>query len=71
MGTRIRFARQRGERCGNNIGIRVHEGPFLDIGDDTVTPSGMLFTVEPGLYVEGLAGFRYTILVTEHEPEYH
>ncbi len=55
---------------GHNIGVRYHEGPFLDIGDDTVMAPGMLFTVEPGLYVPGLGGFRHsdTILVTEGEP---
>lgn len=57
---------------GHNIGIRYHEGPFLDIGDDTVMEPGMLFTVEPGLYVPGLGGFRHsdTILVTDGEPEF-
>jgi Xaa-Pro dipeptidase len=57
---------------GHNIGIRYHEGPFLDVGDDTVMQPGMLFTVEPGIYVEGLGGFRHsdTILVTEGAPEF-
>lgn len=57
---------------GHNVGIRYHEGPFLDIGDDTVMQPGMLFTVEPGVYVPGLGGFRHsdTILVTDAEPEY-
>lgn len=57
---------------GHNIGIRYHEGPFLDVGDDTVMQAGMLFTVEPGIYVPGLGGFRHsdTILVTESEPEF-
>ena len=57
---------------GHNIGIRYHEGPFLDIGDGTVMEPGMLFTVEPGVYVPGLGGFRHsdTILVTEGEPEF-
>jgi len=55
---------------GHNIGIRYHEGPFLDVGDDTIMAPGMLFTVEPGVYIEGLGGFRHsdTILVTEGEP---
>ena len=57
---------------GHNIGIRYHEGPFLDIGDDTLMEPGMLFTVEPGLYVPGLGGFRHsdTILVTDGAPEF-
>lgn len=57
---------------GHNIGIRYHEGPFLDIGDETVMQPGMLFTVEPGVYVPGLGGFRHsdTILVTDGDPEF-
>ena len=34
---------------GHCIGLRYHEGPFLDIGDDTEIKPGMVFTVEPGL----------------------
>lgn len=57
---------------GHNIGLRYHEGPFLDVGDDTIMQPGMLFTVEPGLYVPGLGGFRHsdTILVTDGAPEF-
>ena len=52
---------------GHNIGLQGHEAPFLDVGDETVIEPGMLFTVEPGLYVPGLGGFRHsdTVLVTE------
>ena len=52
---------------GHCIGLRYHEGPFLDIGDDTEIRPGMVFTVEPGLYAAGLGGFRHsdTVAVTE------
>ncbi|HEY8393893.1 MAG TPA: Xaa-Pro peptidase family protein [Thermaerobacter sp.] len=52
---------------GHNIGLLGHEAPFLDIGDETVIQPGMVFTVEPGIYVPGLGGFRHsdTVLVTE------
>jgi Xaa-Pro dipeptidase len=52
---------------GHAIGLRYHEGPFLDIGDDTEIKPGVVFTVEPGLYAEGLGGFRHsdTVAVTE------
>lgn len=52
---------------GHAIGLRYHEGPFLDNQDDTVLLPGMVFTVEPGLYVPGLGGFRHsdTVLVTQ------
>ena len=56
---------------GHTIGLRYHEGPFLDIGDDTEIKAGMVFTVEPGLYIPELGGFRHsdTVLVTEDGAE--
>lgn len=57
---------------GHCIGLRYHEGPFLDIGDDTEVKPGMVFTVEPGLYAEGLGGFRHsdTVAVTDDGIEF-
>ncbi len=51
---------------GHAIGLRYHEGPFLDLGDDTVLEAGMVFTVEPGLYTPNLGGFRHsdTVAIT-------
>ena len=52
---------------GHAIGLRYHEGPFLDTGDHTEIRPGMVFTVEPGLYAPEIGGFRHsdTVLVTE------
>jgi Xaa-Pro aminopeptidase len=52
---------------GHSLGQRIHESPFLDLGDDTLLEAGMVLSVEPGLYVPGLGGFRHsdTILVTD------
>ena len=57
---------------GHAIGMRYHEGPFLDRGDDTEIRPGMVFTVEPGLYAPALGGFRHsdTIAVTEDGVEW-
>jgi Xaa-Pro aminopeptidase len=51
---------------GHAIGLRYHEGPFLDTGDDTVLQAGMVFTVEPGFYAPNLGGFRHsdTVAIT-------
>ena len=45
----------------------IHEAPFLDKGDHRLIEVGMVFTVEPGIYVTGLGGFRHsdTVAVTE------
>ncbi len=50
----------------------IHEAPFLDTGDDRTIEVGMVFTVEPGIYVPGFAGFRHsdTVAVTETGIEY-
>ena len=52
---------------GHAIGLRYHEGPFLDVGDHTELKPGMVFTVEPGLYAAELGGFRHsdTVLITD------
>jgi len=57
---------------GHCIGLRYHEGPFLDIGDETEIKPGMVFTVEPGLYAAGLGGFRHsdTVVVTDKGIEF-
>lgn len=51
---------------GHNLGLLGHEAPFLDIGDKTVIEPGMVFSVEPGIYVPGLGGYRHsdTVVVT-------
>lgn len=52
---------------GHAIGLRYHEGPFLDLGDQTEIKPGMVFTIEPGLYVPELGGFRHsdTVAITD------
>ncbi len=56
---------------GHAIGLRYHEGPFLDSGDHAEIRPGMVFTVEPGLYSPELGGFRHsdTGLVTDDGTE--
>lgn len=50
----------------------IHEAPFLDIGDQRLLEVGMVFTIEPGIYVNGFAGFRHsdTVAVTPDGVEY-
>jgi Xaa-Pro dipeptidase len=48
------------QHTGHAIGLRNHEAPFLDVGDHTAVEPGMVFTIEPGVYVDGLGGFRHS-----------
>lgn len=52
---------------GHSLGMDRHEPPFFDIADETVIQPGMVFSIEPGIYVPGFGGFRHsdTIHVTE------
>ena len=54
------------QHVGHGIGLRNHEAPFLDVGDQTPVEPGMVFTIEPGLYDGELGGFRHsdTVVVT-------
>ncbi|MGY2893954.1 M24 family metallopeptidase [Deinococcus sp. UYEF24] len=52
---------------GHAFGLEGHEHPFLDLDDHTPIMLGMVFSIEPGLYVPKFAGFRHsdTVVVTE------
>jgi len=55
------------QHVGHAIGLRDHEAPFLDVGDETEVEPGMVFTIEPGLYDDQVGGFRHsdTVVVTQ------
>ncbi len=43
---------------GHGIGIDIHEFPRISYKSDTVLKEGMIFTIEPGIYIKGLGGVR-------------
>ncbi|MGL5296415.1 MAG: M24 family metallopeptidase [Culicoidibacterales bacterium] len=56
-----------GHTTGHGLGLEVHEAPRLSQIVELPLQPGMVVTVEPGIYVEGLGGVRIEddILVTE------
>lgn len=57
-------------RTGHGMGITGHEGPFLAEGYDRILEVGMMVSVEPGIYLPGLGGFRHsdTVLINDDGP---
>lgn len=46
---------------GHGLGLEGHEWPFIDKGSsEVVIQENMVLSVEPGIYVPGLAGFRHS-----------
>jgi Xaa-Pro aminopeptidase len=50
-------------RTGHGIGLETHERPYLVAGDDTRLLPGMVFSVEPGIYLPGMFGARIEDIV--------
>lgn len=52
---------------GHGVGLEIHEGPRVAKGQKGVLESGMVITIEPGVYLPGRFGVRIedTVLVTE------
>ncbi|NBN63914.1 M24 family metallopeptidase [Pannonibacter tanglangensis] len=45
-------------RTGHGLGTEVHEQPYITSANDLVLEEGMVFTIEPGIYLPGRFGIR-------------
>jgi len=50
-------------RTGHGVGLDVHEPPYIVEGNDRTLEPGMVFSIEPGIYVDGEFGVRVEDLV--------
>ncbi|MCK5124953.1 MAG: aminopeptidase P family protein [candidate division Zixibacteria bacterium] len=56
--TKAGFGKNFGHGTGHGIGLEVHSGPRLSPISKDILKSGMVVTVEPGIYITGWGGVR-------------
>jgi len=54
-------------RTGHGIGIGTHEEPSVRFDSDLALQEGMVFSIEPAIFVPGIGGFRHsdTVILTK------
>jgi Xaa-Pro aminopeptidase len=52
---------------GHGLGMDIHEAPYVRKGATQLMEPGMVVTIEPGIYIEGLGGVRIedVVLITQ------
>jgi len=55
-------------RTGHGFGITGHEAPYIAEGYDKKLEANMVVSIEPGIYISGIGGFRHsdTVLITDN-----
>lgn len=56
-----------GHATGHGVGLEVHEDPPVSEKSDTIIQPSMLFTVEPGIYIDRIGGVRIEDMVYVNE----
>ncbi len=52
-----------GHGTGHGVGLKVHEAPVIGPRSEQLLVEGMVFTIEPGIYVPGFGGVRLEDMV--------
>lgn len=50
-------------RTGHGLGIDIHEPPYITATSDLILQEGMVFSIEPGIYLPGRFGVRLEEIV--------
>ena len=50
-------------RTGHGLGIDIHEPPYITATSEVVLDEGMVFSIEPGIYLQGRFGVRLEEIV--------
>ena len=62
------YGKNFGHSTGHGVGLDIHELPYVSTKNGRVLSSGMVITVEPGIYIENKFGVRIEdmVLVTDN-----
>lgn len=60
-----------GHSLGHGVGLEIHEAPTVNVRSEEKFRNGMVYTIEPGIYIPGACGVRIedTVLMTLQGPE--
>jgi len=60
---KARFGKYYVHSTGHGVGLDIHEMPYISTKSDTLIEDGMVYTIEPGIYMPGEFGIRIEDMV--------
>ena len=61
--TKAGFGKYFVHSTGHGVGLDIHEMPYISSKSDSVIKDGMVYTIEPGIYIPGEFGIRIEDMV--------